>query len=239
MGRWALLDTFLTAEWRHLLMLNYEVPAEMLARHVPRGVALDLYEGRALVSLVGFRFQRTRVLGRVAVPFHTDFDELNLRFYVKREVAGEGTRRGVCFIREFVPRWAIAFVARQVYEEPYLAVPMRHELALDGATQRVCYGVKVGGAWHTMEGRPGRRAGAGDGRRRNQLHHRALLGLHTAQHRQHVRVPGGAPNMARAQRVVDAAVRGRPRRGLRRGMVRGAVRPAAFLRSSRMAPRWR
>jgi uncharacterized protein len=149
-----LFDTFLAAEWRNLLMLNYEVPTEMLTRHMPRGVELDLYEGRALVSLVGFRFLRTRVLGRVPVPFHVDFDELNLRFYVKRHMPGEGTRRGVCFIREFVPRWAIAFVARQVYEEPYRAVPMRHELMLGGVNQRACYRVKVGGKWHTMEGRP-------------------------------------------------------------------------------------
>jgi uncharacterized protein len=146
--------TFLTAEWRHLLMLNYEVPRDLLTLYLPGGVKLDLYEGRALVSLVGFRFLNTRVLGRWPVPFHLNFDELNLRFYVVRHMPDGEVRRGVCFIREFVPRAAIAFVARTLYEEPYSAVPMRHELALDAMPPRVAYGVKVGGHWHTMYGQP-------------------------------------------------------------------------------------
>ncbi len=147
-------ETFLTAEWRRLLMLNYEVPRDLLTPYLPAGIELDLFEGRALVSLVGFRFLQTRVLGWLAVPFHRNFDELNLRFYVVRHMPDGEVRRGVCFIREFVPRAAIAFVARTLYEEPYSAVPMRHELALDAMPPRVAYGVKVGGRWHTMYGQP-------------------------------------------------------------------------------------
>ena len=146
--------TFLTAEWRHLLMLNYEVPRDLLTPYLPAGIDLDLYEGRALVSLVGFRFLKTRVLGRLPIPFHRNFDELNLRFYVVRHMPDGEVRRGVCFIREFVPRAAIAFVARALYEEPYSAVPMRHELALDAMPPRVAYGVRVNRAWHTMYGQP-------------------------------------------------------------------------------------
>ncbi len=147
-------QTFLTAEWRHLLMLNYETPRDLLLPYLPAGVELDLYEDRALVSLVGFRFLNTRVLGRLPVPFHRNFDELNLRFYVVRHMLDGEVRRGVCFIREFVPRAAIAFVARTLYEEPYSAVPMRHTLALDAMPPRVAYGVKMGGHWHTMYGQP-------------------------------------------------------------------------------------
>lgn len=146
--------TFLTAEWRHLLMLNYEVPRALLMPYLPAGVELDLYEGRALVSLVGFRFLNTRILGRLPVPFHRNFDELNLRFYVIRHMPDGEVRRGVCFIREFVPRAAIAFVARILYEEPYSAVPMRHELALDAISPRVAYSVRVNRAWHTIYGQP-------------------------------------------------------------------------------------
>ena len=105
-------------------MLNYEVPPALLAPLVPAGVALDLHGGRALASVVGFRFLRTRVLG-VAVPRHTDFDEVNLRFYVRHETADGEVRRGVTFVRELVPRAAIALVARLAYNEPYRAVPMR------------------------------------------------------------------------------------------------------------------
>jgi uncharacterized protein len=108
---------FLTAEWRDLIMANYEVDPGLLASRLPSGVELDLHEGRCFLSLVGFMFLNTRVLG-IPIPFHVNFEEVNLRFYVKRQLAGE-TRRGVVFVKEIVPRWAIAFVARTFYGEPY------------------------------------------------------------------------------------------------------------------------
>src|SRR5215203_988053 len=108
---------FLTAEWRDLIMANYEVDPELLADLVPRGTELDLHEGRCFVSLVGFMFLNTRVLG-MPIPFHVNFEEVNLRFYVKREMPEE-IRRGVCFVKEIVPRHAIALVARTFYGEPY------------------------------------------------------------------------------------------------------------------------
>ena len=121
---------FLRAEWRHLAMLNYEVDARLLAELVPRGTELDRWNGRVFLSLVGFRFLKTRVLG-IAIPFHSNFDEVNLRFYVRRKHEGE-IRRGVVFIREVVPRRVIAFVARRVYNENYVALPMAHEIEADG-----------------------------------------------------------------------------------------------------------
>lgn len=144
--------TFLRAEWRDLLIVNYEVDPAILRPLTPDGCELDLFEGRALVSLVGFRFLRTRLLGWAPIPFHINFDELNLRFYVLRRVNGE-VRRGVTFVREYVPRWAIATTARIVYEEPYVAVPMRHALKLDGPAAEAAYGVKVDGRWHMLRGR--------------------------------------------------------------------------------------
>lgn len=121
---------FLTAEWRSLVMINYAVDPDLLARHLPRGVELDLWQGEALVSLVGFRFLRTRVLG-FAIPFHQDFEEVNLRFYVRRRV-GEGWQRGVVFIREIVPKYMIALVARVAYNEPYIGLRMRHRIPPPG-----------------------------------------------------------------------------------------------------------
>jgi hypothetical protein len=120
------VQTFLTAEWRHLAMLNYVVDAQLLRELVPSGTKLDFFDNRAYVSLVGFRFLNTKVLG-VPIPFHRDFDEVNLRFYVRREFGGE-LRRGVVFIREVVPRRAIAAVARSLYNEKYVALPMRHHI---------------------------------------------------------------------------------------------------------------
>jgi uncharacterized protein YqjF (DUF2071 family) len=135
---------FLTAQWRSLLMINYAVDAEVLQPLVPAGVELDLWEGQALISMVGFLFLGTCVLG-VPVPFHRDFEEINLRFYVRRRADG-GWRRGVSFVREIVPRRAIAWLARSLYNEPYVACPMRHRVDAG----RCEYGWHLGGRWNHL-----------------------------------------------------------------------------------------
>jgi uncharacterized protein YqjF (DUF2071 family) len=124
---------FLTAEWRHVAILNYEVERFALAALVPRGTELDEWRGRTYLSVVGFLFLGTRVLG-LPIPFHRDFEEVNLRFYVRRKT-DDGWRRAVVFVKEMVPRTAIAFVARSLYNENYVAVPMDHEIkrAHDGS----------------------------------------------------------------------------------------------------------
>ena len=106
-------------------MANYDVEPSLLAKRVPAGTELDLQDGKCFVSLVGFMFLETRVLG-LPIPFHVNFEEVNLRFYVKRETGGE-IRRAVCFVREIVPRMTIATVARVVYGEPYECWRMGHE----------------------------------------------------------------------------------------------------------------
>jgi hypothetical protein len=119
--------TFLTAEWRKLIMAQYEVVPATLAPWLPAGTELDLYQGRCYVSLVGFLFDQVRVFG-LRVPFHTSFQEVNLRFYVTRAMPDGTRRRGVVFIREFVPHPAITLVANSFYEEPYVTVPMGHSI---------------------------------------------------------------------------------------------------------------
>jgi uncharacterized protein YqjF (DUF2071 family) len=141
-----LFAPFLTAEWRNLLMLNYEVPPSVLEPFVPAGTELDRHQGRAYASIVAFQFLNTRLLG-VPIPLHRNFEELNLRFYVRRE-ASSGPRRGVVFIREVVPRRAIAAVARAVYNEPYVALPMRSHV--HGTPQAVTYGWREGGCWQEL-----------------------------------------------------------------------------------------
>ncbi len=121
---------FLTADWRHLAMLNYEIDPAALRSRVPRGTELDSWNGKTFVSMVGFLFLNTKLLG-VPIPFHRHFEEVNLRFYVRRK-GEDGWRRGVVFAKEIVPRWAIATVARLCYGERYAAMPMRHELDLNG-----------------------------------------------------------------------------------------------------------
>jgi len=120
---------FLTARWEDLVLLNYRCPRELLAPLVPRGTVLDPWKGDTLVSLVGFLFRDTRVLG-LRIPFHHTYEEVNLRFYVHRTTAAGESRRAVVFVRELVPRIAIASLARWTYNEPYLAVPMHHRSSL-------------------------------------------------------------------------------------------------------------
>ena len=113
-------------------MINYEIPATLVEPLVPAGVELDRWRDTVYVSVVGFLFRNTRVLG-VSVPGHVTFEEVNLRFYVRREVNGE-VRRGVTFIRELVPRAAIAGVAKFAYNEPYIALPMRSHVRESGTS---------------------------------------------------------------------------------------------------------
>jgi len=140
---------FLKADWRTLAMLNYEVEPDLLARFVPRGTELDRWNGKVFVSLVGFRFLKTRVFG-ISFPFHRNFDEVNLRFYVRR-IEGSEIRRGVVFIKEIVSRWAIAAAARTFYNEQYVSLPMRHQIRPNGESGlSVEYEWCSGAGWNRM-----------------------------------------------------------------------------------------
>lgn len=118
-------STFLSAEWRNLIMANYSVNPEVLRPYLPKHTELDIWNGNCYVSLVGFMFLNTRVKG-MTIPFHKNFEEINLRFYVKHFDKTEGWKRGVVFIKEIVPKAAITFVARTLYNEPYETLKMNH-----------------------------------------------------------------------------------------------------------------
>ncbi len=139
--------TFLSAEWRQLIFANYELDKRVLEPLLPYGTELDSFNGVHYGSLVGFYFQRVKLFGKVAVPFHTEFEEFNLRFYVRRR-SGAGWKRGVVFVKEIVPKWAIALVANTLYGEPYATYPMRHSWSADGAVQQIGYEWQVGTDWN-------------------------------------------------------------------------------------------
>lgn len=140
--------SFLRAEWRKLALANYVIDPERLAPYVPAGTELDLWQGKCYLSLVGFMFVNTRLLG-VQVPFHVNFEEVNLRFYVRRREAGEW-RRGVVFIKEIVPRPALSWVANTLYREHYETLPMGHHWREDGRERLVEYRWKKAGTWQTF-----------------------------------------------------------------------------------------
>ena len=133
-------STFLTAEWRKLAMANYAIDPQLLASYLPAATELDLWQGTCYVSLVGFMFLNTRLKG-LPIPFHTAFEEVNLRFYVRHKEGGIW-KRGVVFIKEIVPKPAITFVANTIYKEAYQTAPMRHSWKFSPNSLQVAYSWK-------------------------------------------------------------------------------------------------
>ncbi|PWJ44565.1 YqjF family protein [Sediminitomix flava] len=141
--------SFLKAEWRKLAFANYVIDKEILQKYVPVGTEIDTWEGKCYVSLVGFMFVNTRVLG-LKIPFHVNFEEVNLRFYVKRK-EGNSYKRGVVFIKEIVPKPAITFVANTLYKEKYETMPMRHLWAEKDENRQIEYHWKHKTKWNSFK----------------------------------------------------------------------------------------
>jgi len=141
---------FLKAKWTNLLMINYEVDPEILKPYLPAYTVLDLWQGKALVSMVGFLFQDTKVLG-IKWPFHVNFEEVNLRFYVKH-FDGKEWKRGAVFVSEIVPKTLIALIANNLYKEHYSALPMRHSIKADKEITEFLYEWKLNNRWNKLGG---------------------------------------------------------------------------------------
>ncbi|RVT99935.1 DUF2071 domain-containing protein [Mucilaginibacter limnophilus] len=140
---------FLTAYWKNLVMLNYEVDPAILKPYLPAATELDLWQGKALVSMVGFLFNDTRVLG-VKWPGHVNFEEVNLRFYV-RHFNGTEWKRGTVFVSELVPKRMIPLIANTLYKEHYRKLPMRHAITkVDADYTNYLYEWKLDGKWNKL-----------------------------------------------------------------------------------------
>ncbi|MEO6148963.1 MAG: DUF2071 domain-containing protein [Mucilaginibacter sp.] len=140
---------FLTASWDNLVMLNYEVDPAILKPYLPARTELDLWQGKALVSMVGFMFNNTRVLG-VKWPGHVNFEEVNLRFYV-RHYNGTEWKRGTVFVSEIVPLSLIPLVANTLYKEHYRKLPMQHSvIPVDSEHTAYLYQWKLKGVWNKL-----------------------------------------------------------------------------------------
>ncbi|MVM33507.1 DUF2071 domain-containing protein [Spirosoma sp. HMF4905] len=139
--------TFLTAEWRNLIFANYVLDRRVLDPLLPYGTELDEFNGICYGSLVGFYFQNVKLFGNVSVPFHRQFEEFNLRFYVRRK-SPTGWKRGVVFVKELVPKFAISLVANTLYGEPYETHPMRHRWDIQEKVQYIDYEWEVDSNWN-------------------------------------------------------------------------------------------
>jgi uncharacterized protein YqjF (DUF2071 family) len=140
--------SFLTAEWNDLLMINYKIDSNKLEKYVPAGTELDLWNNTCYVSLIGFMFEDVKMLG-VKVPFHVNFEEVNLRIYVKKLEDGKW-KRGVVFIKEIVPKFAISWVANLLYNEHYETRPMSHKNEKSQLSNSFSYKWKKGNKWHEI-----------------------------------------------------------------------------------------
>lgn len=139
---------FLQAEWRKLAIINYEIDPEILTKYLPKGTEIDFYNDKCYVSLVGFMFLNTKLLG-LPIPFHRNFEEVNLRFYVKKK-EGNGWKRGVVFIKEIVPKYALSIVANSVYKENYKTMKMTNQMHYSEDDLIVKYSWKDKN-WYSME----------------------------------------------------------------------------------------
>jgi uncharacterized protein len=141
-------DTFLSARWENLIMANYEVDPDVLKPYLPNGVELDHYRNKTYVSLVGFMFKRTSLF-KIPIPFLGTFEEINLRFYVKR-VEGDIVKRGVVFINETVPYKLVAWLANKLYKEHYIAIPAKSLIANTEFTKNIRYEWKINKRWNHL-----------------------------------------------------------------------------------------
>ncbi len=139
-------DTFLSARWENLIMANYEVNPDVLAPYLPHGVELDFYHNKTFVSLVGFMFKKTSLFS-IPIPYFGTFEEINLRFYVKR-VEGDTIKRGVVFINETVPYKLVAWLANKLYKEHYIAIPTKNEITITHISKNISYHWKINKRWN-------------------------------------------------------------------------------------------
>jgi len=138
--------TFLSAEWRNLIFANYIIDPKLLQQYLPAHTELDTFHDDHYVSLVGFLFQHVKVRG-IAFPFHTNFEEVNLRFYIRYKEKNIW-KRGVVFMKEIVPRRMITFIANTLYGENYATHKTKHEWLENENELIINYAWKVGKDWN-------------------------------------------------------------------------------------------
>ena len=144
------MTVFLKAKWEDIIMANYEIDPKLLLPFLPIGVTLDLYEGKAYVSLVGFMFKKTKLFN-ISIPWFGSFEEINLRFYVKRvEVDGQ-IKRGVVFVNETIPYPIVAWMANKLYKEHYTVVPTKHRIEKNGINKTVQFDWRLDAKWNSIQ----------------------------------------------------------------------------------------
>ncbi|WP_395049474.1 YqjF family protein [Flavobacterium sp.] len=139
---------FLKANWENIIMANYEIDPKILIPFIPQGVELDLFNGKAYISLVGFMFKKTKLFN-IPIPYLGTFEEINLRFYVIRK-EGNKIKRGVVFINETIPYPIVAWMANKLYKEHYTVVPTKHEISNDDNIKKANFEWLLNKKWNRI-----------------------------------------------------------------------------------------
>jgi uncharacterized protein YqjF (DUF2071 family) len=142
------MSVFLKANWEHIIMANYIIAPEILKPYLPKGVELDLFQGNAYVSLVGFMFKNTKIFN-IPIPRLGTFEEINLRFYVVRKEDNQ-IKRGVVFINETIPYRIVAWMANTLYKEHYTVVPTQHQIKKELHTNKVKFEWLLNKKWNSL-----------------------------------------------------------------------------------------
>ena len=142
------MKVFLKAKWENIIMVNYEIEPELLLPFLPKGVSLDLFDGKAYISLVGFMFKNTKLFN-VPIPFFGSFEEINLRFYVTRK-EGDVFKRGVVFINETIPYQLVAWMANKLYKEHYSVVPTKHQILNNDKINQIKFEWLLQNKWNSI-----------------------------------------------------------------------------------------
>ena len=142
----------MTARFSEVVAVNFQIDPKVLAPRIPKGLELDFYKGETYVSLVAMMLRDVRVWG---IPIHiaTGFEELNMRFYVRRK-DGDGYQRGACFIKDYVSSGAAAWILGSLFKADFHKIKMKHDntgFADDGeSVPSVDYRWKVGDHWNRL-----------------------------------------------------------------------------------------
>ena len=139
---------FLKANWENIIMINYEIDPKILIPFLPKGVEIDLFNGKCYISLVGFMFKKTKLFN-IPIPWFGTFEEINLRFYVVRKENSQ-IKRGVVFINETIPYPIVAWMANKLYKEHYTVVPTKHEINYQDKSKKIKFEWLLNKKWNSI-----------------------------------------------------------------------------------------
>jgi uncharacterized protein len=142
------MKTLLTAHWTNLVTATFETDKHFLQKYLPAKTELNDWNARYFMSIVAFLFEKPRLLG-IPSPFYNSFEEINLRFYVRRKLNNEW-RKGVVFIKEIAPYYIPAQTAKWLYRENFISVPMKHEFINSNKLMYRSYACKISKEWNYL-----------------------------------------------------------------------------------------